>query len=515
MRRAFLPVVAALMAAAVTPARADGPVMTATDVVFMYGAAPEFYDAYGATWVAWGGGVGKRPGIHYTGSFWCLTAGAEALHKDPVLRDAVAKDIEGYPIWVPWLMDHVYEGTPTWFGCTNAPVYRELLRKRCLEAVADKPGGIHIDDPAGVYAPVSWGGGCFCDHCMKGFREYLAAHDSPELRKEAGVGGWDGFDYRALVRTRAKTKDEYLKVQNDLPLRRVYLEFQERRMVENIRSLGELARSKLGPGMTMSVNLYYGGPGGDNLVLVPLITHMVAEVEHDAGEGTAKLLKPVMAYRQAETVGLPLASTASGGDYAWVKAHNAVNLVKVWIALGYACGQRLMVPHPKMQWCQTPEKGTHWYAAPVAEFAPLYRFVRANPALFEGYRTVGPLAPPPDAPREYDTPAKRSALRAALERDDPKPITAGKAVWVLPRAKPTGELVAHLLNLDYLADSDTIIPAKNLSIRLPAGLTNRRFARAVLHAWDAKPVTLEVKQDAGGLAVAVPEFRLWGIIEFQ
>jgi hypothetical protein len=426
----------------------------------------------------------------------------------------VAKDIEGYPIWVPWLMDHVYEGTPTWFGCTNAPVYRELLRKRCLEAVADRPGGIHIDDPAGVYAPVSWGGACFCDHCMKAFREYLAAHDSPELRKEAGVGGWDGFDYRALVRAKAKTKVEYLKVQNHLPLRRVYVAFQEERMVEGIRELRDLARSKLGDGMSLSLNLYYGGPGGDNLVLLPLVTHTVAEVEHDAGEGTARLLKPVMAYRQAETVGKPFAATASGGDWAWIKAHNAVHLVKIWIALGYACGQRLMVPHPKMQWCQTPEKGTHWYAAPAGEFAPLYRFVRGNPGLFEGFRTVGPLVPPADAPREYDTPEKRAALRAALERGDPKPMTAGASVWVFPRAKPSGELVVHLLNLDYRPGTDTIVPAMDLTVRLPAGLTTRKPGKAVLHAWDAKPLSLKVTEDGGGLAVTVPELRVWGIIEF-
>ena len=493
----------------------DKPVMTATDVVFMYAADPEYYDEYGATWVAWGGGVGKRPGIHYTGTFWCLTAGPENLHKDPALRDAVAKDIEGNPILVPWQLDSTYEGTPTWFGCTNAPAYKELLRKRCLEAVADNPEGIHIDDPAGVYAPVSWGGGCFCDHCVGKFREYLVAHDTPELRKVAEVSGFEKFDYREFVRKRAGTKEEYLKVQNDLPLRRQYLDCQEKLMVENIGWLGGLAREKLGPAMTLSVNLYYGGPGGDNLVLVPVITHMVAEVEHDAKEGTANLIKPVMAYRQAETVGRPLASTASGGDYAWVKEHGAVNLVKTWIALSYACGQRLMVPHPKMQWCHTQEKGTHWYAAPVKEFAPLYRFVRANPGLFEGYKTVGPLAPPLDAPKEYDTPEKRKALREALERGDPRPLSAGDRIWLFPRLRSSGEMIVHVLNLDYRPESDAVVPAKKVEVRIPAGLAVRRFTKAILHGYDGKPVKLAVKTDDRGIAVTVPRLGIWGVLEFR
>jgi hypothetical protein len=360
--------------AEMTPA-ATRQVMKGSDVVFMYTADKEYLDQYGATWIAWGGG-GRIAGVHTTGSFWCLTAGPRLLHDDPALHEAVCRDIDGKPISPSWQLDNTYKGQPTWFGCTNNPAFRKHLREECLKAVSERPDGLHIDDPAGSFGSTS-AGGCYCDSCMKAFREYLVAHDSPSLREEAGVSSWDGFDYRRLIRSHTPTRKLYTNPES-LPLRRAYLDFQVEAMVEGIRELGALARSKLGPEMTLSVNTYYGSPASPNIAFVPVITHMVCEVEHHASEGTTRLMTPVGAYRQAETLGRPLAATASGSDWAWVKEHNAVNLAKVWIALSYACGQRLMVPHPTMQWCHTAEKGTHWYKAPPAEFAALYRPPRSR-----------------------------------------------------------------------------------------------------------------------------------------
>jgi hypothetical protein len=167
-----------------------------------------------------------------------------------------------------------------------------------------------------------------------------------------------------------------------------------------------------------------------------------------------------------------------------------------------------------MQWCHTPEKGTHWYAAPAKEFAPLYRFVRANPALFDGFATAGPLVPPADAPKEYDTPEKRQALREALERGDPRPLSAGDKVWLFPRKKPTGEMVVHALNLDYRPDGDIVAPARNVKVSVPAALGGN-FRKAVLHSYDGKPVVLKVTKDSGGTSVILPELRIWGVLEFR
>lgn len=160
----------------------DGPVLRHSEVVFMYAASDEAYRAYGATFVAWGGAETadkvKRHhelGVRCTGSMWCLTAGAENIHKDPKLRAACAVDIEGNPVEVPWLFDHTYQGTKSYFGCTNNPDFQELCRERVRQAMAGKADGLHVDDHLGT-AGSCWQGGGFCDYCMKGFREYLKSH---------------------------------------------------------------------------------------------------------------------------------------------------------------------------------------------------------------------------------------------------------------------------------------------------------------------------------------------------
>jgi hypothetical protein len=488
------------------------------DVVFMYAANPEVYREYGATFLAWGGAdtmesvrMHHEAGVHATGSMWCLTAGAKNLHDNPDLRDAVAKDIEGKPIAVPWLFDHVHEGTPCWFGCTNHPAFRAHVRGEVARVMAGGADGLHVDDHLGVVAPSSWGGGCFCDYCMTAFTEYLKQNQTPELHREAGVESFEGFDYRDLVRKHATTREQYLKVQSQIPLRGEFVNMQLNRAAENVRQLGELAAEIVGHPVTLSANT--GLPSMDHVVVTPFLTHLVCEVDHHVDEGGAGLLNAVLAYRMAEAIQRPMASTAAGYDWAKIKQRGAVNQVKMWIGLSYACGQRLMVPHH--QWCFTKELGTHWYDGPAEQFAPPYRFVRAHPELFAQTSTVGPLAPPGDLPRQFDTAAKRQALKMALEQGAPKPMLAGERAWVFPRLSADGEGIVHVINLDYDAATDTVRPQKDLRVTLPKGLYSRTFGQVEAYAYDTEPVRLDLRTSPDGLEVTIPELRVWTVLRLR
>lgn len=251
------------------------------------------------------------------------------------------------------------------------------------------------------------------------------------------------------------------------------------------------------------------------MAFVPVITHMVAEAEHDAASGVAGLSSVISGYRQAEAIRRPFAATASGGDWAFIKKNGAVDLVKIWIALSYACGQRLMVPHPEMQWCHTAELGTHWYRAPADEFSPIYRFVRENARLFDGFVTVGPLAVPRKPPRRYSTQKDRDALAAALLKGNPAPLQAGESVWVFPRAGRSGGFVAHLLNVDYRQEGDWIAPKADLVVEIPAKLAKKKYTRAALHSYDRPAQDLSVETDKKKMVVRVPELRLWSLLEFK
>ena len=431
-----LTVVSSVLGSLAAGAQAPVRTLQADDVVFMYAAKADAFRAYGATVLAWGGAHTKEKvaelrslNMHPTGTMWCLTAGAKTLHDSAALLDATVVDIEGKRIAVPWLFDHTYEGTPSWWGCTNNPVYREHLREQVRKAMAGGADGLHVDDHLGSAAPSQFAGGCFCEHCMAAFATWLMGHSTAELLKAAGVESFEKFDYRQFVKKQATTREQYLKVQGKIPLHQEFVDCQLQLAAENVRQLGALAAEVAGRPVTLSANTCL--PNLNHIVVAPSLTYLVGEVDQHAAAGTAELLNAVRAYRMAETIGRPMAATASGWDWAFVNQNKSENLVRIWIALSYANGQRLMTPCHV--WCFNKEKGTHWYDGPTEAYAPVYRFVRGNPRLFNGFHTVGPLAPPRDVPATFETYAKRAALQKALDEGKPRPMQAGEHVWVFPR----------------------------------------------------------------------------------
>ncbi len=492
----------------------------ADDVVFMYAARDEAaYADYGTTVVGWGGAHTlervrryEALGIHATGTMWCLTAGAEALHADSDLREAVCRDIAGQPIRVPWLPDHVYEGTPSWFGCTNHPTFRAHVRAKVAGAMAGAAHGLHVDDHLGSAHPAFGQGGCFCDFCMREFREWLQAHVKPELLSEAGVTSFEDFDYRVLVRRYATTRETYCEIQDEIPLHQAFVDCQLQLAAENTRQLGALASEIVARPVTLSANTCL--PHLEHVVVTPHLTYLVGEVAHYAPEGTGRLIEAVRAYRMAEAIGKPLAATAAGWDWAYVKEHNSECLVRLWIALGYACGQRLMAPH--RMWCFTPEKGTHWYDGPTEAYAPLYRFVRRHPDLFNACRTVGPLVPPVDIPSSFETVQARRMLESALADGAPHPLEAETDVWVFPRERTDGAAVIHVINLAYGQEVDAVAPQARVTISVPGSIYQRSFARATVYSYDAEP--LDIGVDCGAdrdLTLMIPVQRLWSVIELR
>ena len=475
-----------------------GPVLRESEVVFMYSASEGAYRAYGTTFVGWGhAGTPEAVKMHHdlgircTGTIWCLTAGAERIHNDPAFREAVVRDIEGSPVEVPWLFDQVYKGTRTYFGCTNHPTFRKLNRELAREAMAGRPDGLHIDDPRGTATPAVAFGGGFCDHCMAKFREYLKTSASPEQLREAGTDDLDAFDYRDVVRRFATTREKYLQVHKQIPLMDLFQRFHCEAAAENIRGIAKVAEEAAGRPILLSVNAYMMEETFLPILRLDEVTHVICEVSHGAQRGTELLGSVVGAYEKAQQLGKPVAVTGSGQDWAWVKAHGAVDLVKVWIALAYACGQRFMVPHPTRQWCMTPFLGTHWYAAPIEEFAPIYRFLRANERYFDGY--------------------------SAVEHAE---IAAPEGVVCTAREKPGAPPVVHVVNTRYVPRSegprlhDHVPPGRDVPITLPAALAGDA-TQATLLSYDADPQTVPLRAEGAKVSLQVPEVRIWTMIIFE
>jgi len=102
-----------------------------------------------------------------------------------------------------------------------------------------------------------------------------------------------------------------------------------------------------------------GLPNKAHTYAVTYLTHVICEVGQNASAGTNRMDHAIQAYELAASLGKPMAATASGQDWAFVKQDNCEELVRFWIALAYAYGERFMVPHPERQWCFNNELGTH------------------------------------------------------------------------------------------------------------------------------------------------------------
>lgn len=448
----------------------------------------EVYRTYGATFVGWGGADTPERvrwhhdlGIRCTGSMWCLTAGAKRLHEEPALREAVGRDIAGAPIAVPWLWDHTHEGTPCWFGCTNHPAFRQHNRDMVRQVMAGGADGLHVDDHLGVAATATWmGAGCFCDSCLKAFREWLKQNGPTDRLRDAGVRDLTHFDYRAIVRRFAADRVTYNAAHQNIPLMDLFKRFHLEAAAENVRELGELAAEIAGHPVLVSANAAQpeARQKGIHQVVWPYVTHVIGELEQHAADGTDRLDDAIAAYRLATRMNKPLAATAAGTDWAFVKANNAAEIVRLWIAIAYAHGQRFMAPH--RMWCFTPERGTHWYDGPTAAFAPLFQFVRRHAAWLDDFEELA------DAPVAGAAPAR----------------------GLLRRHPATGATVMHALNWNYDRATHRLPAVTRTRFTLPASAVPPS-GRMRLLSPDRPDEIVAVSTVAGAAVVEIPELRLW------
>jgi Beta-galactosidase len=563
-----------------SPTDAPLPVLKHSDVIFMYQAGADVYRQYGATVLAWGGkpteaslAAGREAGVRMFGSVGMVTEFARFIDEFPDYEKAICLDAEGNRLKVPWLWDHQHKGIPAYWFCTNQPIFRTYLRNRVIETVKAGADGVHVDDHLGT-AGNSWLGGCYCDRCMEAFREYLKAGASAEELQRAGVTDLDSLDYRKLVLDWLASHPDQAKNLGARPLAHRFAVFESRAATAFMVELRNLAAETVGRSMPMSANA--GVPHLSHLADYHALDFLSCEVDQKAGERRA-YDGVALAYKVAEALHRPVAATASGWDWAFVKEHNLPGLVRIWIAQAYALGHFFMAPHH--QWCYTQEKGTHWYDAQPGDYDWVYRFIRERAALLDGYETVaevglvvaaagyradaGPvnkaaaelvaegipfrvfvggddmlpaalsseelkacrllIAPQRDKLAAVDQAvlAPHQNVVDALPPAEEAPLRVAGApdVWAVPRAKPgdrKAPVAVHLVNRRYEPATDSVVPVHDLTITIIPSLFGRKALKtAVLHQLRREPVTLTVESGRGVCTVTVPDLELWGILELK
>jgi len=547
------------------------PVLQRSDVVFMYQADRQTYTDYGATVVAWGGRPNARVleaarGLKFFGSVGMVTEFARYYDRFPdTYAEGLCRNLDGQPYKVPWLTDHQHKGVPYWWCCPRQPLFRQYLAERVTDTVKAGAYGVHIDDHLGTAGSLGLGG-CFCQRCVEQFQDYLKALPKETLAR-CDVTDPAQFNYRDALRAwLAQKPGRHLSQHLLWPHWRIY---QLKGAAAFIAELRTLAAGAAGRPVPMGANACL--LWGPHLADYQSLDLFSAEIPHQA-ETRRFSDDPIVAYRLAEAVGRPLAATASGGDWAFIKAQQLPGLVRGWIALGYAAGHCLMVPH--RQWCYTPQLGTHWYDGPKEKFAPLYQFVRQHAQLFDPFQTYADVTVAV-AHRTLDRDTRRVvslcnqltaahlSYRLLLGGDEivdhPLPsedLQRAQRLWVIepkdfqqadqarlaevprqrryetmqqlltqltpavrpespdpvrvfPRIAP-GRAVLHLINWQYDPSRDDVVPIHNLKLRLQlAALGVGKATEARLCSPGTAPVTLPIQDGQ----LTVPELGLWAIVE--
>jgi hypothetical protein len=571
--KALFIVLPGLLLASAAAAPAQIPVLKRSDVVFMYQSDRQTYSDYGATVLAWGGqpsapSLQAAGAVKFFGSVGMVTEFNRYYERFPQsYEQGLCRNLEGRPFKVPWLTDHQHKGVPYWWCCTRQPLFRQYLSERVTATVKAGAYGVHIDDHLGTAGSMP-SGGCYCERCVGDFPGHLRKLPREELAR-LGLPDPTGFDYRAVLQ--AWLAGQPGRKASDHPLWSHWRVYQFRGAAQFMEELRALAASTAGRPVPMGANAcLLWGPHLSDYQALDLFS---AEIDHHAAARRFSD-SPLVAYRLADAVGRPLAATGSGGDWAFVKEQNLPGLVEGWVALSYAAGHGLMVPH--RQWCYTPQQGTHWYQGPKEKFAPLYQFVRQNAALFDGYQNHADLTVVL-AQRTFDREAGKVmsvgqrlasanlSFRIALGGDEivshplvaedlagacrllllePKGFLAADqqllaaarperrladveqalrevtpavrlegpvALRMLPRVKP-GAAVVHLVNWNYEAARDGVPPVHQVRLRLNLeALGVAGATEAKCHAPGVPSRTVAI--EGGG--VTVPEIGLWTMIEVR
>ncbi len=547
------------------------PVLKGSDVVFMYETDRKTYSDYGATVLAWGGQPTPRSleaagPIKFFGSVGMVTEFARYYERFPqTYEQGLCRTVDGLPFKVPWLTDHQHKGVPFWWCCTRQPLFRQYLAERVADTVKAGAYGVHIDDHLGTAGSL-WTGGCYCDRCVREFHDYLKALPRDESQR-LGVSDPATFNYQTVLREWLAARPNRKAAEH--PLYSHWRIYQFRGAAQFMAELRALAARTAGHAVPMGANAgLLWGPHLSDYTALDLFS---AEIEHHASSRQFDD-SPLVGYRLADAVGRPLTSTGSGGDWALIKERNRPGLVQGWIALSYAAGHSLMVPH--RQWCYTPQKGTHWYSGPKEKFAPFYQFVRQHAALFDDYQNHADLtvvfsqrtfdrqqAKVMNACRRLaaanlsyrialggdeivDHPLRSEDLRQTahllvIEPKDFQPAdqqllasvdpawrlagveqaltdvapavrceSAG-SVRLVPRVKP-GAAVIHLLNWGYDDAQDRVQPLKNVQLKLDlAALGVASVTEATVYAPGSEPKKVPVEKGH----LTVPELELWALVE--
>ena len=407
--------------------------------------------------------------------------------------DLACLNLRGEPVVPTWKRTWRPPGS-LWMCVNNSTLeecYLEYL-KSCLDAGAQV---MQRDEPSGNAGAVYWGG-CFCEHCMRAFRDYLARNTTPEDRRQLEIGDLGSFDYRELLKRRGAPVGDDFKQYDGGRLKQLFIDFQTETTVafhkRTRQALDEYAGKRVafscnnGCRQWTPIELQFDWCFGE-------LSYRDAQPDFIHGA-----MRQAAEFGRHQVVTMPKKSDREELD-SWCR------LTRRTIAMAYACGGHCMVPWDVYMPSDAPR-----YFGTARQYADLFGFIRANSQYLDGYEYAGAFGP---------------GIECDLYGDEfPVQLTADNRVGLVLRAVPgrtDRAVVMHLVDwsdeprpfritlnpLTFFGDK----PLK-LTLLTPAPYDKSRHAEA--EATRSYGELVETTSLDGGYAtsVSLPALRPWGLV---
>ena len=286
---------------------------------------------------------------------------------DDWLKNVCILDREGEVIIAPWKRNWTAR---TLWGCVNNPAlergYTENLH-RYVDAGVDI---MQRDEPGANEAAVRWGG-CFCDHCMKGFRQYLKANLPSDRRKELGVEPLDSFDYRTYLEKLDAPVGDAFNTWDGGELKEHFLAFQSEATVAFHQRTRKAMNDHAGRRIPFSCNNGARRFGEVEMLFDWAFGELA--YRHATAAHIHHIMQEAAAHERRQVVTMP-----KKGDRLFMDQWQ--RRTRQTIAMAYACGGHCMVPWDVYM----PQEAPRYFGEPQ-QYADLFGFIRANHRYLNGH----------------------------------------------------------------------------------------------------------------------------------
>ncbi|MCY3978194.1 MAG: hypothetical protein OXG23_08845, partial [Chloroflexi bacterium] len=235
-------------------------------------------------------------------------------------------------------------------------------------------------------------GGCFCQHCMTGFRDCLRANLSDAELASWEIADLESFNYREYLLARGFTDERYraeiLAFPPIIPLAGEYFDFQWKEVNSLFRAFKRYAQ-EFGDDVPMSSNspFYWA----EFMYAVDAHDFYTNEMQYLPPEDEILPTDPVYTFKLADALDRLLAITGVPRAFEPCRLNDRPRHIRLWIAQAYAHGHVFMAPD-KMWTLRFAGEPDRWYHSKPGDYEPIYHFIRDYPELFDGYESFATIA---------------------------------------------------------------------------------------------------------------------------